>query len=295
MVGVGQLDNELVHGPAVLAADDLDGDDVAPDGADPAGHGAEGPGPVRELDPDEEGGHDQGYVQAVNDVFGPRSTGLRERPSWPAVYGRGRCGSVRRDGGTARAGPARIEPPGDGRLRTGIGDGRRVVEPGARRRREGRSMGDLVERLVQVVGRDNVRTGTRSIRTTAMTRPSRPGRCSLGPRHPGCAPSEVVGVLQVADKTGTPVTARGSGTGLSGGSVPRVDGILVSFERMNAILEIDTENHVAVVQPGVTLEELDRVTAGTASCTRCSPARAVRRSGATWPPTPGGCGPSNTG
>jgi glycolate oxidase len=39
------------------------------------------------------------------------------------------------------------------------------------------------------------------------------------------------------------------------------DGILVSFERMNKILEIDTENHVAVVQPGVTLSELEERTA----------------------------------
>jgi glycolate oxidase len=71
---------------------------------------------------------------------------------------------------------------------------------------------------------------------------------------------EVAGVLRVADENRIPVIARGSGTGLSGASVPRPDGILVSFERMNQILEIDTDNHVAVVQPGVTLEELDRTT-----------------------------------
>jgi len=43
--------------------------------------------------------------------------------------------------------------------------------------------------------------------------------------------------------------------------VPSTEGIVVSFERMNRILEIDTGNHVAVVQPGVTLDELDRATA----------------------------------
>ena len=58
-----------------------------------------------------------------------------------------------------------------------------------------------------------------------------------------------------------PVTARGTGTGLSGACVPRSDAIVVSFERMNRILEIDTENHVAVVEPGVTLDQLDEVTA----------------------------------
>jgi glycolate oxidase len=72
---------------------------------------------------------------------------------------------------------------------------------------------------------------------------------------------EVASVLRIADEHRIPVTARGSATGLSGAAVPRPDGVVVSFERMNEIREIDTENHMAVVQPGVTLEQLDEVTA----------------------------------
>ncbi|MCZ7531320.1 MAG: FAD-binding oxidoreductase [Acidimicrobiia bacterium] len=68
---------------------------------------------------------------------------------------------------------------------------------------------------------------------------------------------EVASVLRAADEAGTPVTARGAGTGLCGASIPRPDAIMISFERMNEILEIDTDNQVAVVQPGVTLEQLD--------------------------------------
>ena len=68
-------------------------------------------------------------------------------------------------------------------------------------------------------------------------------------------------VLRVADEHGIPVTARGSGTGLSGAAIPDPDGVLVSFERMNRVLEIDDENQMAVVQPGVTLAELDEATA----------------------------------
>jgi glycolate oxidase len=68
---------------------------------------------------------------------------------------------------------------------------------------------------------------------------------------------EVAGILQWASEEGVPVTARGSGTGLSGACIPREDGVLVSFERMAEILEIDDANHVAVVQPGVTLHQLD--------------------------------------
>ena len=85
-------------------------------------------------------------------------------------------------------------------------------------------------------------------------------------RLPACvvrpeSTEEVAAVLRVADEHGIPVTARGSGTGLSGAAVPHPDGVLISFERMNRVLEIDDENQMAVVQPGVTLVELDEATA----------------------------------
>ncbi len=68
---------------------------------------------------------------------------------------------------------------------------------------------------------------------------------------------DVAAVLLAAGEAGVPVTARGAGTGLSGGCIPREGGILLSFDHMSEVLEIDTANHVAVVQPGVTLEQLD--------------------------------------
>ena len=72
---------------------------------------------------------------------------------------------------------------------------------------------------------------------------------------------EVAAVLALADGLCVPVTARGSGTGLSGAARPDASGIVVSFEHMDRVLEIDTENHVAVVQPGVRLDQLDEATA----------------------------------
>lgn len=71
---------------------------------------------------------------------------------------------------------------------------------------------------------------------------------------------QVAEVVRWASANGVPVTARGSGTGLSGACIPRADGVLVSFERMAGIVEIDLQNHVAVVQPGVTLQHLDEAT-----------------------------------
>lgn len=73
--------------------------------------------------------------------------------------------------------------------------------------------------------------------------------------------AEVSAIVRVCDELQVPITARGAGTGLSGACTPRSDGIVLALERMNEILEIDTENYVAVVQPGVSLEQLDAVLA----------------------------------
>ncbi|HQZ45844.1 MAG TPA: FAD-linked oxidase C-terminal domain-containing protein [Usitatibacteraceae bacterium] len=62
---------------------------------------------------------------------------------------------------------------------------------------------------------------------------------------------EAADVLRIARETGTPVVARGSGTGLSGGALPLADGILLSMGKFNRILAIDPLARVARVQPGV--------------------------------------------
>ncbi|GMU40984.1 MAG: hypothetical protein AMXMBFR23_18500 [Chloroflexota bacterium] len=62
---------------------------------------------------------------------------------------------------------------------------------------------------------------------------------------------EVAEVVLAANRYGLPVVARGSGTGLAGGAVPVRGGVMVVMTRMNRILEVDTADRVAVVQPGV--------------------------------------------
>ncbi len=64
--------------------------------------------------------------------------------------------------------------------------------------------------------------------------------------------AQVAAVMRVARETGTPVVARGSGTGLSGGALPLADGILLSLARFNRIVEVDILGRTARVQPGVT-------------------------------------------
>jgi glycolate oxidase len=73
--------------------------------------------------------------------------------------------------------------------------------------------------------------------------------------------SQVATAIKIAAELGVPITARGAGTGLSGACVPCPNGLVISFEKMNSVLEIDVEGHVAVVEPGVTLADLDSVVA----------------------------------
>jgi glycolate oxidase len=67
---------------------------------------------------------------------------------------------------------------------------------------------------------------------------------------------EVAAVMRVAYAHGAPVTARGAGSGLTGGSVPAVGGIVVDFLLMSRILDIDPVSGTAIVQPGVLVDEL---------------------------------------
>src|SRR5271170_1891694 len=62
---------------------------------------------------------------------------------------------------------------------------------------------------------------------------------------------DVAALLRFANKRKIPVTARGAGRGYVGGCVPKRHGIVVSFARMNRILEINPVDGVGVVQPGV--------------------------------------------
>ncbi|HEX2173188.1 MAG TPA: FAD-binding oxidoreductase, partial [Dehalococcoidia bacterium] len=62
---------------------------------------------------------------------------------------------------------------------------------------------------------------------------------------------EVAAVVRLAHREGIPLIPRGAGTGLSGGMVAVAGGILLVLSRMKAILEVDLENQVAVVEPGL--------------------------------------------
>lgn len=72
---------------------------------------------------------------------------------------------------------------------------------------------------------------------------------------------QVAEIMRLAWEKKIPVVPRGAGTGLSGGAIARKEAIVLSLARMNKILEIDTVNQRAVVQPGVVNLEVSNATA----------------------------------
>jgi len=63
--------------------------------------------------------------------------------------------------------------------------------------------------------------------------------------------AEVLAILAVCREWKVPIVPRGAGTGLSGGALPIVDGVVVSTARMNRIVKVDAYSRTAIVQPGV--------------------------------------------
>lgn len=68
--------------------------------------------------------------------------------------------------------------------------------------------------------------------------------------------TEVSQIMKVCYKHAIPVTPRGAGTGLAGGALPLMGGVVISFERMNKILEIDEKNLQVTTEPGVITQVL---------------------------------------
>jgi len=82
---------------------------------------------------------------------------------------------------------------------------------------------------------------------------------------------EISGILQLCNRYKIPVTPRGAGTGLSGGALPNLGGVLLSTDRMNSILHIDERNLQVTTEPGVITEVL---------------MNAVKEKGLFYPPDP---------
>jgi glycolate oxidase len=114
-----------------------------------------------------------------------------------------------------------------------------------------------IDRLRQLVaGKDNVLTSKESLTTYSYD------ATQLWTHMPEvvvlpASTEEIAAVLKFANENKIPLTARGGGTNVSGGSIPLKGGIVMSLTRMNHILEINKTNLHATVEAGVVLQDLN--------------------------------------
>jgi glycolate oxidase len=107
----------------------------------------------------------------------------------------------------------------------------------------------LIEEVGRIVGQENVLSSETDLLLYGYD-------ASLFRAKPDCialpgSTEEVSRIVKFAHREKISVIARGSGTNLSGGTIPTRGGIILHFSRMNRVLEIDIENQRAVVEPGV--------------------------------------------
>ncbi|MDF1613832.1 FAD-binding oxidoreductase [Desulfurivibrio dismutans] len=127
----------------------------------------------------------------------------------------------------------------------------------------------LLAALQQVVGKKQVATAPEERLSYAYDGSGReyPPAAVVFPANS----DQIAAVLRLAGKYRTPVIPRGAGTGMCGGALATRGGIILALSRMTKIVEIDEDNQVAVVQPGVITAELQA---------------AVRRHDLYYPPDP---------
>ena len=131
---------------------------------------------------------------------------------------------------------------------------------------------DVINELVKVLGKENVITDHEDLVCYSYdATPDVPSPLPDMVVTPSST-EQVVQVVNIARQHKIPLYPRGSGTNLSGGTVPLSGGIVLSLLKMDNILEVDAENLTATVQPGVIIQNLNN---------------AVAPHGLLYPPDPG--------
>lgn len=112
----------------------------------------------------------------------------------------------------------------------------------------------IIDKLATIVGKENLHTTAEELSCysydgTGLT--FLPEAVALP-----CSTEEISAILLLANQVGFPVVPRGAGSGMTGGSLPVAGGLVLVTSRMNRILEIDPDNMIAVVEPGVVTGDL---------------------------------------
>lgn len=128
----------------------------------------------------------------------------------------------------------------------------------------------IIEQFRQIAGADFVLLDEESLNNYGHDETEHllfPPEVVIRPRTTG----EISAIMKICNQHKIPVTPRGAGTGLSGGALPHLGGVLISTDRLNSILSIDERNLQVTTEPGVITEVLQN---------------AVKEKGLFYPPDP---------
>ncbi|MCX7780276.1 MAG: FAD-binding oxidoreductase [Negativicutes bacterium] len=121
---------------------------------------------------------------------------------------------------------------------------------------------EIISRLTQIIGPKNITTDPEKLEQYSHDEESdtqyhKMPEVVLFPENT----EQVAEIMKVADQELIPVVARGAGTGLACAAVPIYGGIVLSFEKMNRILEVNAENMYMIVEPGVRTDDIQAAAA----------------------------------
>jgi len=121
---------------------------------------------------------------------------------------------------------------------------------------------EILNKLIEIVGSKNVLADKEKIETYSHDEtPKEQYACMPEVVVIPKTAEEITEIVKIANKKLIPITPRGAGSGLSGGSIPVFGGIVISLEKMNKILEIDYNNMMMVLEPGVVTNDINEVIA----------------------------------
>ncbi|MBU0960836.1 MAG: FAD-binding protein, partial [Proteobacteria bacterium] len=115
---------------------------------------------------------------------------------------------------------------------------------------------DLFHKIAAIVGREHCSTSLEDLHCYSYDG----SKQSFLPEAVALPDSteQVAALLKLADHYEFPVVARGAGSGMTGGALPTAGGLVLACSRLNRILEIDADNQIAIVQPGVITGEFQQ-------------------------------------
>jgi len=117
---------------------------------------------------------------------------------------------------------------------------------------------EIIDELVEIVGKKNVISDKEKIETyshdeTPAEQYNHMPEVVVTPK----TTKEIAKIVKLANKELIPITPRGAGSGLSGGAIPVFGGIVISMEKMNRVLDIDYNNMMMVLEPGVVTNDIN--------------------------------------